>query len=68
MVSVTRGDVVLCNLGPVVGAEQAGIRPTAIIQIDRANLVSPHSIIVPFTTKIRKVLLSQGFQGVQLLR
>lgn len=57
MVTIRRGDVVLCDLNPVVGTEQAGIRPAIIVQIDRANAVSPHTIIVPFTTKIRKALL-----------
>ena len=28
----TRGDVVLCDLNPVVGTEQAGIRPVVILQ------------------------------------
>jgi mRNA interferase MazF len=44
-------------LNPVVGTEQAGIRPVVILQIDRANAVSPHTIIAPFTTKIRQKLL-----------
>jgi len=57
MVTLSRGDVVLCDLSPVVGTEQAGVRPVVIVQIDRANAVSPHTIIVPFTTKIRRVLL-----------
>ena len=57
MVTVTRGDVVLCDLNPVVGTEQAGIRPVVILQIDRANAVSPHTIIAPFTSKIRRALL-----------
>ena len=56
-VTYTRGDVILCDLNPVVGTEQAGIRPVVILQIDRANAVSPHTIIVPFTTKIRRALL-----------
>lgn len=55
--SITQGDVVLCDLNPVVGTEQAGIRPVVILQIDRANAVSPHTIIAPFTTKIRRKLL-----------
>lgn len=54
---IARGDVVLCDLNPVVGTEQAGIRPVVILQIDRANAVSPHTIIAPFTTKIRRKLL-----------
>lgn len=57
MVTITRGDVVLCDLNPVVGTEQAGIRPAAILQIDRANAASPHTIIAPFTTRIRRSLL-----------
>ena len=57
MVTITRGDVVLCDLNPVIGTEQAGIRPAIVLQIDRANAVSPHTIIAPFTTKIRRALL-----------
>jgi mRNA interferase MazF len=41
----------------VVGTEQTGIRPVIILQIDRANVASPHTIIAPFTTKIRRALL-----------
>ena len=57
MVTVKRGDVVLCDLNPVVGTEQAGIRPVVVLQIDRANAVSPHTIIAPFTSKIRRAVL-----------
>lgn len=57
MVTITRGDVVLCDLSPVIGTEQAGIRPAVILQIDRANVASPHTIIAPFTSKIRKAIL-----------
>ncbi len=47
----------LCDLNPVVGTEQSGIRPVVILQIDRANAASPHTIVAPFTTKIRRKLL-----------
>jgi mRNA interferase MazF len=57
MVTISRGDVVLCDLNPVVGTEQAGVRPAVVLQIDRANAASPHTIIAPFTTKIRRALL-----------
>ena len=57
MVTISRGDVVLCDFNPMAGTEQAGIRPAVILQIDRANAVSPHTIIAPFTTKIRRALL-----------
>ncbi len=57
MVAVIRGDVVLCDLNPVIGTEQAGIRPVVVVQIDRANAASSHTIITPFTSKIRRSLL-----------
>ena len=57
MVTVKRGDVVLCDLNPVVGTEQAGIRPVLLVQIDRANAASPHTIIAPFTTRIHRAML-----------
>ena len=71
MVTVQRGDVALCDLNPVVGTEQAGTRPVVILQIDRANVASPHTIIAPFTSKIRTALLpshvviSAGAGGLQ---
>ena len=57
MVTIVRGDVILGDLNPVVGTEQAGVRPAVVFQIDRANAVSPHTIIAPFTTRIRRALL-----------
>ena len=54
---VKRGDVSLVDLNPVVGTEQAGIRPALVIQIDRANVTSPHTIIIAFTTKIKETIL-----------
>jgi len=57
MVNIRRGDIVLVDLNPVIGTEQAGIRPTIIIQNDNANQVSPHTIVAPFTTKIRAAIL-----------
>ena len=58
MVDITRGDVLLCDLNPVIGTEQAGIRPVVVVQIDRANAVSPHTIIAPFTSKIKRAILA----------
>jgi mRNA interferase MazF len=54
---VKRGCIYLCDLNPVIGTEQSGIRPVLVIQIDKANKPSPHTIIIPFTTKIRKAIL-----------
>ncbi len=52
-----RGDIFLVDLNPVVGTEQAGIRPASVVQIDRANVSSHHTSIIPFTTRIRKAIL-----------
>lgn len=57
MVKIARGDVVQVDLNPVIGSEQAGVRPALVVQIDRANAKSPHTIIAPFTSRIRNKLL-----------
>ena len=57
MVALKRGDIILCDFNPVIGTEQSGIRPAVIIQIDRANAASPHTIVAPLTSRIRKSLL-----------
>ena len=57
MVKIGRGDVVQVDLNPVIGSEQSGIRPALDLQIDRANAKSPHTIIAPFTSRIRNKLL-----------
>jgi mRNA interferase MazF len=54
---VKRGEVWRADLSPTRGTEQAGVRPVVIVQTDRANPHSPHTIIVPFTTRIRGKLL-----------
>src|SRR5437016_8820071 len=55
--AVNRGEVWMADLAPTVGTEQSGIRPVLIVQTDRANAHSPHTIVVPFTTRIRQRLL-----------
>jgi mRNA interferase MazF len=57
VVAIKRGDIILCDFNPVIGTEQSGIRPAVIIQIDRANAVSPHTIVAPLTSRIRKSIL-----------
>ncbi len=55
--AVKRGEIWLAGLSPTRGTEQSGVRPVVIVQTDRANPHSPHTIIVPFTTRIRQRLL-----------
>jgi len=54
---IKKGDIVIVNLNPTKGSEQRGIRPAIIFQTDKANKVSPHTIIVPLTTKIKEEIL-----------
>jgi mRNA interferase MazF len=56
-VAVNRGEVWGGDLSPTRGTEQSGVRPILIVQTDRANPHSPHTIVVPFTTRIRHRLL-----------
>jgi mRNA interferase MazF len=49
VVAIKRGDIILYDFNPVIGAEQSGIRLAVIIQIDRANAASPHPIVAPLT-------------------
>ena len=59
---VKRGEIWWADLSPTIGTEQSGLRPVLVVQTDRANPHSPHTIIVPFTTKIqRKILPSHVF-------
>lgn len=52
-----RGEAWRADLSPTRGTEQAGVRPVLVVQTDRANPHSPHTIVVPFTTRIRAKLL-----------
>ncbi len=49
---IKRGEILLSNLEPVVGAEQGRIRPVLVIQNDLGNFTSPTTIIAPITSKI----------------
>ena len=52
MVTVVRGDVILCDLNPVIGTEQAGVRPALVVQIDRATTPS---VLIPLLCRLRRV-------------
>lgn len=55
--AVNRGEVWWADLAPTRGSEQSGVRPVVIVQTDRANPHSRHTIIVPFTTRVRQQIL-----------
>lgn len=51
-----RYDVVLVNFGSAaIDGEQAGIRPAVIIQNNKGNFYSNTTIVIPFTSKQKKI-------------
>lgn len=53
---VKRGDIFYADLSPVVGSEQGGIRPVAVIQNDTGNKYSPTVIVATITTNGKKFI------------
>ena len=53
MDEIKRGEVYYADLSPVIGSEQAGVRPILIIQNDIGNKFSPTIIGVPITSKVK---------------
>jgi len=50
---VTSGDILLCDLNPVAGREQGGIRPVVVVSHPRYAAVSGLFIGVPLTSRHR---------------
>lgn len=50
---VKRGDIFFADLSPVVGHEQAGIRPILVLQNDLGNAYSGTIIVAAITSKIK---------------
>ena len=55
---VKRGDIYFINLGGSEnrGSEQQGLRPCLVIQNDTGNKFSPTIIVVPLTSKVKKLM------------
>ncbi|MBP3657646.1 MAG: type II toxin-antitoxin system PemK/MazF family toxin [Clostridia bacterium] len=51
---VTRGDIFIADLDPVVGSEQGGVRPVVIVQNDRGNRFSPTVVCAAMTSRLGK--------------
>lgn len=51
---MTRGEVYMADLNPVVGSEQGGFRPVLIVQNDVGNVHSPTVIAAAITSKLLK--------------
>lgn len=53
---MTSGDVVLCDLNPVAGREQRGIRPVVVVSHDRYQSAIPGLFLaVPLTSRNREL-------------
>ncbi len=52
-----KGDVYLADLNPVVGSEQAGIRPVVIVQNSLLNRFTRTVVVIPFTTNLKRAEL-----------
>ena len=50
---MTSGDVLLCDLNPVAGREQGGIRPVIVVSHHRYSVIPGLFLAVPLTTRNR---------------
>ncbi len=50
---MTSGDVLLCDLNPVAGREQGGIRPVVVVSHDRYAVIPGLFLAVPLTSRDR---------------
>ncbi|MBM4424833.1 MAG: type II toxin-antitoxin system PemK/MazF family toxin [Chloroflexi bacterium] len=50
---VARGDIFYADLNPVIGSEQAGVRPVLVVQNDEANARIPTVTVIPITSNLR---------------
>ena len=50
---MTSGDILLCDLNPVAGREQGGIRPVVVVSHDRYAVIPGLFLAVPLTTRNR---------------
>jgi mRNA interferase MazF len=50
---LTSGDILLCDLNPVAGREQGGIRPVLVVSHHRYSVIPGLFLAVPLTTRDR---------------
>lgn len=58
-----RGEIYYANLDPIVGSEQGGIRPVAILQNDIGNTHSTTTIVAAITSKIKPQIPTHVYIG-----
>jgi mRNA interferase MazF len=55
-----QGEIWYANLNPSKGSEQAGFRPVVIVSGNLLNEHLPVVIVMPLTTKIKKIQRESG--------
>ena len=65
---VRRGDVYYCDLSPVVGSEQGGIRPVVIIQNDNEKIKGLNAIMKQTTSKAEWNYGNEMLEAVAVFR
>jgi mRNA interferase MazF len=50
---LSSGDVLLCDLNPVAGREQGGIRPVVVVSHDRYEVIPGLFLAIPLTSRDR---------------
>lgn len=53
---VKRGQLYFADLSPIIGSEQAGVRPVLVLQNDRYNAKSPTTIVAAVTGRHKKLM------------
>jgi mRNA interferase MazF len=51
---IKRGQIYFCDMSPVIGCEQGGLRPVLVISNDIGNKHSPVVIVAPITSQYQK--------------
>lgn len=52
-ITIRQFDIVMVDLGVVIGSEQGKVRPCVVVQNDTGNKYSPTTIIIPLTHIIK---------------
>lgn len=58
---IKKGQIYWCDLSPVVGSEQGGLRPVLIVQNDIGNKYSSTTIIAIITSRVTKAKMPTHF-------
>ena len=60
-----RGEIWFADLNPTQGSEQAGVRPVLVFQNDKINRATSTTLVIPFTSNLRRAALPSCVQVAQ---